>query len=102
MGKRRARCLRAMGAEHVAATDPREDRRRAIADESQVEVRAGFDEALSAGADFVLICVPPHLHADYLLRCVEAGVPVFCEAPMTLTLEDGVLKSDGETGRGHA
>jgi predicted dehydrogenase len=88
MGKRRARCLRTLGFADIAATDPREDRRREIADESQVDIYAGFDEALSERADFALICVPPHLHAHYLLRCVGAGLPAFCEAPLTLTLED--------------
>lgn len=88
MGKRRARCLRKMGAERVAAIDPREDRRREIAGQSHVDVYADFDEAVSSGTDFVLACVPPHLHAEYLLRSIDAGLPCFCEAPMTLTLED--------------
>ena len=88
MGKRRARCLRKMGVEDVAATDLREDRRQEIVEQSQVQVFAELDEALAAGADFALVCVPPHRHADILLRCIEAGLPAFCEAPMTLTLED--------------
>ena len=88
MGKRRARCLRQLGHRDVAAVDVREDRRQEIAAQSKVEAYASFDEALAGGGDFALVCVPPHLHADYLDRCIDAGVPAFCEAPMTLTLAD--------------
>jgi predicted dehydrogenase len=88
MGQRRARCLRQMDVDRIAAVDPRPDRRKTLVEQSQAIVYADFDAALAAGADFVLLCVPPHLHAGYLLRCIEAGLPAFCEAPLTLTLED--------------
>ena len=88
MGKRRARCLRAMGHASIAAYDPRDDRRRAITDQSGVDVHDSADSAFRAGADFALICTPPHQHKEYLLRCIDAGIPAFCEAPMVLTLED--------------
>ena len=88
MGKRRARCLRAMGYDSIAAYDPLEDRRAAIAGQPGVDVFCDADSAFAAGADFALICVPPHLHKGYLLRCIEGGIPAFCEAPMVLTLED--------------
>ncbi len=88
MGKRRARCLRAMGHTCIAAYDPREERRTAIADQSGAEVFGDADSAFAAGADFALLCVPPHIHKGYLLRCIDAGIPLFCESPMVLTLED--------------
>ena len=88
MGKRRARCLRKLGYKNIAATDLRADRVAGIAEQSQVAGYSSFDEALAAGCDFVLICLPPHLHAEYLERCIGAKLPVFCEAPMTLTLEE--------------
>jgi len=88
MGKRRARCLRQLGYANVAAVDVREDRRQEIVTQSEVDTHAGFDEALAAGADFALVCLPPHLHADYLMRCIDAGVPAFCEAPLALTLAE--------------
>ncbi len=86
MGKRRARCLRKLGFDGISAVDPREDRRREIAQQSGVDVYSDFDQA-AAGAGFAFICVPPHLHTGYLLRCVDAGLPAFCEAPMTLTVD---------------
>jgi len=87
MGKRRARCLRHLGFEHISAVDPREDRRNEIAERSQAVPYVTFDEAVAAGADFALVCVPPHLHHPYLLACVAAGLPAFCEGPLTMTLE---------------
>lgn len=88
MGKRRARCLRKMGVDAIAAVDAREDRLREIADQSQVETFGCFNAAFDAGADFVLLCLPPHLHRDALMTCIERGVPTFCEAPMVMTLAE--------------
>lgn len=88
MGRRRARCLRAMGHESIAAYDPREDRSEAVAKESGATAFPDADAAFDSGPDMALVCTPPHLHTDYLLRCVDSGVPAFCEAPMVLTLED--------------
>lgn len=88
MGRRRARGLRKLGVERIAAVDPRADRRQAIIEQSQVDAYPDWDAALGHSPEFVLLCVPPHLHADYLIRCVNARLPVFCEAPMTLTLAE--------------
>ncbi|MFO7974592.1 MAG: Gfo/Idh/MocA family oxidoreductase [Candidatus Hydrogenedentota bacterium] len=88
MGKRRARCLHTMGYGAIAAYDPREDRRSAIAEQPGVNVFSDAEAAFNAGADFALICAPPHAHKEYLLRCIDASIPAFCEAPMVLTLED--------------
>ena len=88
MGKRRARCLRKLGVESILALDPREDRRAEIAAQSGVETFAEWHAAREQGVDFVLLCAPPHLHFDWLMRCIEAGLPVFCESPLTLTLEE--------------
>lgn len=34
--------------------------------------------------DAVYIATPPHVHKEYVLRCAEAGKPVYCEKPMAL------------------
>jgi myo-inositol 2-dehydrogenase / D-chiro-inositol 1-dehydrogenase len=44
---------------------------------------AGTPEALLAsGVDGVVIAAPTDLHPELILRCVTAGVPVFCEKPV--------------------
>jgi len=38
--------------------------------------------------DYVLIVTPNHVHFDPALRCLQAGIPVFCEKPLTVNLEE--------------
>lgn len=37
--------------------------------------------------DYVLIVTPNHVHFDPAMKCVEAGIPVFLEKPITVNLE---------------
>jgi predicted dehydrogenase len=38
--------------------------------------------------DYVLIVTPNFVHFDPAMRAIEAGIPVFCEKPLTVTLEE--------------
>jgi predicted dehydrogenase len=38
--------------------------------------------------DYVLIVTPNHVHFDPAKKCILAGIPVFCEKPLTLKLEE--------------
>lgn len=38
--------------------------------------------------DYALIVTPNHVHFDPAMKCIEAGIPVFCEKPLTLTLDE--------------
>ena len=38
--------------------------------------------------DYALIVTPNHVHYDPAIRCIEAGIPVFCEKPLTVTLDE--------------
>lgn len=40
--------------------------------------------------DAIDICVPTHLHHDMVLEAAAAGVHIFCEKPIALTVEDGL------------
>lgn len=38
--------------------------------------------------DYALIVTPNHVHFDPSMKCIEAGIPVFCEKPLTLNVEE--------------
>ncbi len=38
--------------------------------------------------DYVLIVTPNHVHFDPAMKAIKAGIPVFCEKPLTVTLDE--------------
>lgn len=38
--------------------------------------------------DYVVIVTPNNVHFDPAWKCIQAGIPVFCEKPLTVTLEE--------------
>jgi len=57
---------------------------------------ASYDEMITTEAkkpvgerlDYVLIVTPNFVHYDPAKKCIEAGIPVFCEKPLTVSLEE--------------
>jgi len=55
-----------------------------------------YDELIAAEAqkplgeriDYVLIVTPNNVHFDPAIKCIRAGIPVFCEKPLTVTLQE--------------
>jgi predicted dehydrogenase len=55
-----------------------------------------YDEMIAANAslppgeklDYILIVTPNFVHFDPAMKALEAGIPVFCEKPLTVTLEE--------------
>lgn len=47
-----------------------------------------IEEALEYGPDAVFVSLATGLHAGWLHRCIDAGLPIFCEKPIALTLSD--------------
>jgi len=62
---------------------------KAIADEFNVPLFVkNFDELLAVpDLDAVVICSPTDTHANYVVKAARAGVQVFCEKPLELSLE---------------
>ena len=52
------------------------------------------------GIDYALIVTPNHVHFDPAMKCLEAGIPVFCEKPLTVSLaeSDQLVAKVKETG----
>jgi len=73
-----------------------------------VEAFGSYDEMIRAQAakapgdrlDYVVVTTPNHAHLDPALKALDAGIPVFCEKPLTLTLAeaDQLVAKVRETG----
>ena len=64
-------------------------------------VFGSYEEMLTSGAiDVVYISLPNHLHAEWTIKALEAGVHVLCEKPFALTLDevDAMIAAKEETG----
>ncbi len=101
-----------IGAGHIAATHMRilaRDPRARIAgvyDVSAERAKASgappFDsvDALLDAVDAAYITLPNRLHAEHALRALERGRHVFCEKPMTVTLDDARRVEDAAARSG--
>ncbi len=59
-----------------------------------------IDEAIDSRPDAVFVSLATELHAEALHRCIDAGLPIFCEKPIALTLPEtaGVIEHSKKAG----
>ena len=94
----------AAGAELVAAADVYKDRliRAKELFGDQLETTGDYRRILDRkDIDAVLIATTDHWHKTHIIDSMEAGKDVYCEKPMTYTIDDGFAIMDAEkrTGR---
>ena len=93
MGKRRVRNLQALGAEHVAGFDVREDRRVEAQTKYGIPVFADIETALAEGKpDALAICTPPDLHMHYAFLAQSRNLDCFIEA--SVVQKEEILRLD--------
>jgi predicted dehydrogenase len=80
MGKRRIRCLKALGELDIVAFDPREDRRAEAAKLYGVATVDSLERGFAAKPDAVLVSTPPDNHYPFVKSALEQGMHCFCEA----------------------
>ena len=69
--------------------DPSERARaRALEQFPEALVTGDLDELLGAGIEAVFVLSPDDTHADIVCQCLAAGVAVFCEKPIAISVED--------------
>lgn len=73
------------GIEVVAACDPMLATRRWARSEGLRAFTDPIEMVERAQLDIVSICTPPMQHAPVAIACLEAGVHVLCEKPLTIT-----------------
>jgi predicted dehydrogenase len=81
MGKRRIRCLKALGEGEVAGFDLREDRRCEASEKYGIACFSDYAEALKRFApEALVISVPPDKHHIYIKSAIEHKLHFFVEA----------------------
>lgn len=76
--------------ELVAVASRDQAKARAYATQWDIPIAFGsYQEMLDSGkVDAVYISLPNHLHAEWTIRALEAGVHVLCEKPFAITLDE--------------
>lgn len=100
MGACHARNIADLGGSELAwIADPAEEAGRALADELATRwVPEGLD--VLDDCDAVVIACPDRFHAAYTLAALDRGVPILCEKPLTVELDDAREILDREVSRG--
>lgn len=104
MGKRHAENIRRLipEAKLIAVADADAARARQVADELEIEYSYSSVEALVERKDIqaVAIVSPAKFHGAAIKACAAAGKEIFCEKPLTLTVEeaDEVLAATQKAG----
>ncbi|GAB3137286.1 Gfo/Idh/MocA family oxidoreductase [Micromonospora sonneratiae] len=70
--------------------DPEVGRARAAAEALDAAYTDDVEAAFATGPDAVVIATPTATHADLILRAIAAGIPVFCEKPVAMTVRQTV------------
>lgn len=86
----------------VGAVDLDAARRTRAAETWKVPVFDDFESMLAkASPEVVVVGTPPHTHAEYCLRTLEAGAHVVCEKPFVSSLDeaDRVIAAAAAAGR---
>lgn len=90
MGKRRIRCLQALGINTINGYDSRQDRREEVTAQYGVTTYDNFSSALSNSRPTALIIsVPPDQHHKYMMVALEQQLPFFVEASV---IDDGMVE----------
>ena len=86
MGKRRVRCLKALGHSEIYGFDPRADRTEEAL-KLGIKLVQGVEDFLASKKPVCIISVPPDVHHEYMQLCFKHGCHFFVEASVCL---DGI------------
>lgn len=84
MGKRRIRCLQALDVVYIVGYDPREDRRKDVKNNYNIDVVADLSGINLSQFDAFIISTPPDKHTPYVKLAIDNKKPVFVEASVIL------------------
>ena len=106
MGTRHAETLtlRVSGGRVTGVTDLDRSRAEKLAANCGSDVTVFEDEGAlirDDGIDAVVITTPDETHAGLVMECLQHEKPVFCEKPLSITVEDArrIVDAEVELGR---
>lgn len=80
------------GVEVACAYSSREAAAKALAEEYPIgKICLNLEEFWAEDMDFVYIATPNLTHVDLITQAIQAGKPVLCEKPMTVTGDDAEM-----------
>lgn len=89
------RSLVGQGAQPIAFCDVYKDRRESRAEQYQGADYADFRDLLARDdLDAVLVATPEHWHATHCIEACRQGKDVFCEKPLSFTIEESRAVTD--------
>lgn len=84
MGKRRVRCLQALGYKEIIGFDLREDRRLEAIEKYSIKTTDSLKNLSLAEFDAFIISTPPDRHSQYAKLAIDNNKPAFIEASVIL------------------
>jgi predicted dehydrogenase len=73
----------------MAVYDAFPEKAERLAHKYGAKVAPGLETLLEQpGLDIVYILTPPAVHAQQIITVAQAGIPILCEKPLTMTLEE--------------
>ncbi|MDA8226233.1 MAG: Gfo/Idh/MocA family oxidoreductase [Desulfitobacterium hafniense] len=86
MGKRRIRCLKALGYNNIVGFDSREDRRVQAEEKYGIKTCQDLFQAFNKGEPTaMIIAVPPDVHHKYIKVAIQKNISFFVEASVVDT-----------------
>lgn len=96
MGRRRIRCLNAIGIFDISGFDKNSARANDVRINQNIKLLQDLNGLKNF--DLILICTPPNWHEFYLKLCIASGVAVFVEASVINDELDEILVMSKQTG----
>ena len=93
MGKRRIRCLKALGYSEIYGFDIREDRRKEAEEKYNIHSYTEIAQAIrESNPTALIISVPPDKHYEYMKSAISNTINFFVEASVVDTEMDTIIK----------
>lgn len=84
MGKRRVRCLKALGLTNILGFDIRIDRKNEAIEKYGIEVAEDYGSIDLKKFDLIIVSTPPNNHFAYTADAIKNNIPCFVEASVSL------------------